>query len=600
MKTFTKILALMIALVMVVSMFAACTDKKADDNKNDPPAGDTTPNDGGTTTPPAGDEGTTTPPAGDEGTTTPPAGDEGTTTPPAGDEGTTTPPADVDTSEHYAPTVGGLQVKGGVEYGWGDDGELSLDFTGSKIVKVKVDTLDASLQEALADEDLFANRVLQLAGADTFVLPEFTAENGNFFKDVYTYTISLNYYVAAGSFKIVAINGDSTRDIATAIPADGNTIEFDYVPVAGDTAIAFVTEGEGVAVYLGRMNIGLYAFGPSYNQLVAGYTFDWAKFDAMQIGGNKIQVKDIEDETIRNNIKAAGYEDDDYIIANAGRGGEGTGKETAFVWHTDHFTVGRKYIVTYTYYAAGGTGNAHFIALNGAGNHTVDSGVFAKANQVHTKSFTWEVGPSESAVIWFQAPADLYMLDITVKLDTSIDYHYSRDDVHSATADEVAAGYTFDFSEGNAVASAKIYLDVENHLSEELQAVLTAENGFGATVVDGFGFRFKESIYCAMQTGNTYTITLRVWASENLFGGALILLFNDSDVQNSGEGNEPNSAVGCSVTAVDGVANVYDLTYTVTIAADTTAYPGFFVNGPVAEQIYIGSITIAPAPAAAE
>jgi hypothetical protein len=218
----------------------------------------------------------------------------------------------------------------GLDYGWGND-EMTLDFEGSKIVRVKVADLDEATAALLADPDgeKFTDRVLQFKGADTFALPGFTKEVvSRFFTAGYTATFTIEYYAKAGTMSVVAINGDTTREIVAADKFEEgvHTISFDYTVAEGDTGIAFVTTGEA-EFYFGRLGVILYAGGPSYNQLAAGYTFNWAQLpvDGKDYG-TAIQVKDITDETAKAAIIASGKTEDDFAALVETYSGDGGSK----------------------------------------------------------------------------------------------------------------------------------------------------------------------------------------------------------------------------------------------------------------------------------
>jgi hypothetical protein len=571
MKTFIKLLALMIALMMVVSVFAACGDKNKTPADDDNKPGDTTTPD---ETPDDPKDPGTTPE--DPGKT---PEDPGKTPEDPEDPEDPKDPVEEDTSFLYNPTVSGLEM--GTDYAWGDD-EMTLDFTGSNIIRVKVADLEEAVAATItaAGSDKFANRVLQLKGAATYALPGFTAaQSAALFTAGYTYTITIEYYGKGGAMSIVALNGDTTREIVAAekFEAGVKTVTFDYVVAAGDTGIAFVLTGDDAEFYLGRVSFVLFTYGPTYSQLAAGYYFDWSTTepDDGNNYGEWIQVKDLTDADAKAAILAYGKTENDYVSLNP---------DQALPMSSSHYVEGRKYTVEVTYYTKTADGQQWFLILDGtAGNHAIKSGMFSEKAKVATSSCVWEVNGGDHTATWYSRPADLIIIDLKLTLDTSYDPHYKREDVHETTKEELAGQYVFDFSEGNVPSASKHYVDVDE-LSAELQAVMTSANGFGATVmhVQQASFSFYDSINGTFAADTEYTITLRAYSATGNFGGFLLLPMNASQVQ---DGNHANPVA----TPVEGAPGVYDVSWTI-LAKETVAYASFY--GSPATDFYIGSITV--------
>jgi hypothetical protein len=234
----------------------------------------------------------------------------------------------------------------------------------------------------------------------------------------------------------------------------------------------------------------------------------------------------------------------------------------------------------------------------GPANHTIRDNIFSTKGAVTTVSFNWEVKDGSHNVIYWWYPLsssnNVYVLDISIQLDVSIDYHYDRTDVPEITADDMAAegGYTFDMSRDNIPVSGNWYIDVEN-LSEELQSVLIADNGFGATVLDlkgKNGFHFDETIYYEFEVGETYTLTMRVWADGDDFSKFWLLPFGSNGAQVNGLEYYPETV------PVEGLAGVYDVVYTFTIDDETIVTCGFYAVGAIPSTVYIGSINFSVAP----
>jgi hypothetical protein len=137
--------------------------------------------------------------------------------------------------------------------------------------------------------------------------------------------------------------------------------------------------------------------------------------------------------------------------------------------------------------------------------------------------------------------ADLYIGDFTVTMARSIkpDVFLSRYDYHTLTADELKAGYTFDFTEGNLLNTGVDAYAATDMLPEKVATLLKA-NGFGDTYYYCSENFTLQSLPNNLTGGKRYRVTMQVYdvlgnLSTTLPRGAMVLLHMQGGNQNSAE-----------------------------------------------------------------
>lgn len=324
---------------------------------------------------------------------------------------------------------------------------------------------------------------------------------------------------------------------------------------------------------------------PSDEQLIEGYSYDFAQtYPSGAMSGTPTRVGDIADESTKAAILAYGKTEDDYVhLVSPG----GVNANATIPLRNSAFVAGRKYNISVTYYTAtGGGGGQYLLALDGSpSNHNIGSGMFTKTVQVATSNCTWVVSENDYQLVWFGTPPDLYILDLSIQLDTSVDYHYTRYDTIQVTAAGlgITGGYVYDFSEGsNPVSGKHFWIDVAN-LSEAQQAAMTAENGFGATVmhIQNELFSFADSI-SEFELNTSYTFKARIYCESNSIGNILLLPMNSVGMQSGNHGNPYYTQIA---------DNIYDVEWTIFANEDVTTAQFY---GTPAHEFFIGRITVTP------
>ena len=206
----------------------------------------------------------------------------------------------------------------------------------------------------------------------------------------------------------------------------------------------------------------------------------------------------------------------------------------------------------------------------------------------------WTVGATgEKSLKFFlnnmpEEYADIYVGDFTITQAKSLkpDVFLNRNDYHTLTAEELKAGYTFDFNEGNLMNMGNSFYAATALLPEKTADLLRA-NGFGETFYyasENFTFG---SLPNDLTGGKKFRITLQVYdvlgnLATTLPRGAFVLLHMQGGVQNSAE-------VSYKVTADP------DNNRLLTITFDTNTPGGtddLLFYGLTTVEYLIGSITI--------
>ena len=418
---------------------------------------------------------------------------------------------------------------------------------------------DTAIRDLLTANDGFADRVLVLTGGENgtrYILGGLSAEYlADFHQDEKSYMLALSYYVAAGTAGGSAgyLKGDAATPINNALFTEIGAIAsagFLYNAENGNTGI-YLDVPAGMTVYLGKVNVtATSSKNPSTDQLYNGHTFLWS--DSLTIGrrNEALAYDQITNETVKNAILNAesGFTSG-MVLHVKGDLGDFTG-------FTDpgYYVQGKTYHISIDAYIASpmvpkdGT-KIYLLAMDETpGNRVLAEGLFTGEGFYHFE-MDWTVGNTgEKSLKFFfsNAPAtyaDIYIGDFTITMARSLkpDVYLSRNDFHTLTAEELKAGYTFDFTEGNVLDTSHGSYAATALLPEKTAELLRA-NGFGDTFYyasENFTFG---SLPNELTGGKRYRITFQVYdvlgnLATTLPRGAFVMLHMQGGVQNSAEVN---------------------------------------------------------------
>lgn len=414
---------------------------------------------------------------------------------------------------------------------------------------------DAAIREALVANNGFADRVLVLTGGESgtrYVLGGLSADFLSHFHTAgKSYMFAINYYATATGGAAGFLAGDASTAINENLFETANAIAAAacvYDPVEGNTGF-YMDIPAGATVYIGTVNVTATSWAnPSADQLYNGHTFPWSKDITISKRGEALTYDQITDETVKNAILGAerGF--------TSGKVLHVTGEMGDFTAFTDkeYYVQGKTYHISIDAYIASpmvpkdGT-KIYLLAMDETpGNRALAEGLFTGEGFYHFE-MDWTVGNTgEKSLKFFfnnvpTAYADIYIGDFTITMARSLkpDVFLSRNDFHTLTAEELKAGYTFDFTEGNLMNTG-VNAYAATSLLPEKTAELLREKGFGDTFYyAGENFTFG-SLPNDLTGGKKLRITMQVYdvlgnLTTTLPRGAFLLLHMQGGVQNSAE-----------------------------------------------------------------
>ena len=414
---------------------------------------------------------------------------------------------------------------------------------------------DAAIREALVANNGFADRVLVLTGGESgtrYVLGGLSADFlSHFHVAGKSYMFSINYYATASGGAAGFLAGDASTAINENLFETANAIAAAacvYDPVEGNTGF-YIDVPAGATVYIGTVNVTATSWAnPSADQLYNGHTFPWSKDITISKRGEALTYDQITDETVKNAILGAerGF--------TSGKVLHVTGEMGDFTAFTDkeYYVQGKTYHISIDAYIASpmvpkdGT-KIYLLAMDDTpGNRALAEGLFTGEGFYHFE-MDWTVGNTgEKSLKFFfnnvpTAYADIYIGDFTITMARSLkpDVFLSRNDFHTLTAEELKAGYTFDFTDGNLMNTG-VNAYAATSLLPEKTAELLREKGFGDTFYyAGENFTFG-SLPNNLTGGKKLRITMQVYdvlgnLATTLPRGAFVLLHMQGGVQNSAE-----------------------------------------------------------------
>ena len=414
---------------------------------------------------------------------------------------------------------------------------------------------DAAIREALVANNGFADRVLVLTGGESgtrYVLGGLSADFLSHFHTAgKSYMFAINYYATATGGAAGFLAGDASTAINENLFETANAIAAAacvYDPVEGNTGF-YIDIPAGATVYIGTVNVTATSWAnPSADQLYNGHTFPWSKDITISKRGEVLTYDQITDETVKNAILGAerGF--------TSGKVLHVTGEMGDFTAFTDkeYYVQGKTYHISIDAYIASpmvpkdGT-KIYLLAMDDTpGNRALAEGLFTGEGFYHFE-MDWTVGNTgEKSLKFFfnnvpTAYADIYIGDFTITMARSLkpDVFLSRNDFHTLTAEELKAGYTFDFTDGNLMNTG-VNAYAATSLLPEKTAELLREKGFGDTFYyAGENFTFG-SLPNELTGGKKLRITMQVYdvlgnLTTTLPRGAFLLLHMQGGVQNSAE-----------------------------------------------------------------
>ena len=485
-----------------------------------------------------------------------------------------------------------------VTYDWTN---ILMQVEGGQLLSVSA-IEDAAICEKLSVNDGFADRVLVLTGGENGTRYELNGLSSDFVSHFHaegkSYMFAINYYATATGGAAGFTKGDTATPIGGALFEEANAIATAaclYNAENGNTGF-FIDVPAGATVYIGNINVTATSYkNPSTDQLYNGHTFIWSKELTIGDRSEALTYDKIADETVRNAIlKAESGFKSGVVLHVKGNMGDFTG-----LTDKEYYVQGKTYHISIDAYIASpmvpnnGT-KIYLLAMDETpGNRVLAEGLFTGEGFYHFE-MDWTVGATgEKSLKFFfsNVPteyADIYIGDFTITMAKSLkpDVFLSRDDFHTLTAEELKAGYTFDFTEGNLMNTGNPYY-ASTVLLPEKTAALLRENGFGDTFYyanENFTF---QSLPNNLTGGKKYRITLQVYdvlgnLANTLPRGAFVLLHMQGGVQNSAE-------VSYKITADPDNSRLLTLTFETNTPGGTD---DLLFYGLTTVEYLIGSITI--------
>ncbi len=418
----------------------------------------------------------------------------------------------------------------------------TMHLTGGEVISVSA--LEESLKALLMKNDAFSDCVLMIPASATVTLDGLSKEALPFFHEIGNmYIISFSYYGESADVDMNVIKGNK---LAT-LNVSGEVASFNVIFESdGKSTGISLKNNTDKPLYIGSISISSATNqNPSQDQLSAGHTFIWT--DAVTVGRNNdaLTYDAIEDADVKAAIEAAekGFTMG-RVLHLDGQPGEFTG-----MTDKSYFAAGRTYHLTlYAYVKTPvpeGT-TVYLLALdNTQGNRVLAQGLFNKAG-VYCLDMDWTLGDTGEYALTLYSSSnsfrnmDIYLGDFTVSVPAPMNPNgfVSRNDYKIPTAEELLAGHTFDFTEGNLLNTGHdAYTTLDLVPTKAAEAMRAA--GFGDTVYFAEE-NYDMNVTRLLQNGKHYTVTLDVYdCIGNLASsgarGAFVLLRMTGGQQNSAE-----------------------------------------------------------------
>ncbi len=494
-----------------------------------------------------------------------------------------------------------LDLKNGVVYDWT---RYTMPVAGGQIVAI-ADIADEEIRERLLAANGFADHALvltgtegqtrfALSGMDASRVPALHAAGSSF-------TLTLEYVTSTtGVGSVGYMAGETATALADGVFVDNGPARASLLYAGGEGHDGFYIDiPVGTTVYIGRV-IATAASGdnPTDSQLEGGHTFLWSNLPGIGVtigDGVAMAVEEIPDATVKAAIQSAKKGFTSGTVLHM------TGAFGNFTGLTDdaYYTAGETYHLSIDAYIASpmvprdGT-KVYLLAMDDTpGNRVIAEGLFTGEGFYHFE-IDWTVGKTGERSLMFyvnNAPkeyGDIYIGDFTVtrSLPQNPSGFLDREDYHTLTADEVKAGYTFDFSEGNL---AELGHDRYANLTDVPKKTrdILMENGFGSTVYYCNENFTLLSLPDNLTGGSKITVSLQVYDVKGNLStsgerGAFVMLHMQGGVQNSAE-------VHYTVTPSEVDDRLFTLTFESVPPGSTD---DLLFYGLTTVEFYIGAVTV--------
>lgn len=348
----------------------------------------------------------------------------------------------------------------------------------------------------------------------------------------------------------------------------------------------FKNNSDNVAISMDNFDIRYeevsYTFyTPTVEDLHQGVVIDWNdKF--LPITSTVPQtVADIESDTIRNALEASDAFGETCLYMYGTGDHNITGIERSI--DEDYFDPSMVYTFKFTYYAM--SVSAHYIIIidGTADNVNVASG-FLKTG-LNEVEVSFQV-PKNAKRITFYGTYDMYVGKMEISLTKSS--VNARTDTYTPKHEEIIQeqGYTWDYSENNAVdLGGFLYADVDA-LSSEIKDSIHGLSSFSSQVLKGDfingGGRKLVSVENVLSLEYTYTLSFDAYCESGR--SVLVLLYGNSQIGNH---------ISLQKTAVTGHSNVYHYSVTFTPKNGTNNdFKTIMLYPQYTFTMYIGNITL--------
>ncbi|MBQ5793342.1 MAG: hypothetical protein IIW17_04925 [Clostridia bacterium] len=494
--------------------------------------------------------------------------------------------------QRISPTKSDIDV--GVTWDWT---LFTMPLTGTAAITPVSSMQDQALIDKLTVEGVGDN-VLTLTAAqgEKLYLDGLSASS---LKCLYekgtSYIIKITYYTAS-AVKAKLLIGESVvcEDLFSTVGQITTvSLKFD-APGEGRTAY-IEYEGAGT-VYLGELTVAAFVnANPSNSQLENGHTFLWDKKVTIK-GGTVLQAADVQNAAAKQAIAENPDKFGETVLHLNGDLGEFTG-----ISKRAYFTAGTTYHISIDAYIASPISSGSTIYLlamdNTPGNRVLKEGMFVGEGMYHFE-MDWQIGNTGEYQLKFfinNTPAqyaDIYVGNFTMTKMPGMAPNKTivPDEIKQASAAELKAGFTYDFSQGIFLETSKnTYVDsscLNDFAKEKLDAA-----GFGE-----YAYYYTENFDAIGLSpvgvgGKKVTITFEVYdckgnlddkEPDGSWRGAFVLLNMQGGVQNSAE-------VHYTYKADPGVPGRYTLTFTEYTPGGTDTLL-FYQVQPC--EFYISSITV--------
>lgn len=322
-------------------------------------------------------------------------------------------------------------------------------------------------------------------------------------------------------------------------------------------------------------------YTPTVEDLKKGVTIDWnEKF--MPITSSVPQtVSEIESDAVRQELEASPAFGETCLYMYGTGDHNLTGIERDV--DPDYFDTSMVYNFKFTYYAM--SVSAHYIIIidGSADNVNVASG-FLKTG-LNEADISFQV-PKNAKRITFYGTYDMYVGKMEISLTKST--VNSRTDTYKPTNDEIIkeGGYTWDYSENNAIDLGGFLFADTASLSSEIQESIQGLTSFSSQVIKADfingGGRQLLSVANVLSLDYSYTLSFDAYCENGRT--VLVLLYGNAQIGNH---------FTMQKAAVSGHTNVYHYSVTFTPKNGTNNdFKTIMLYPQATFTMYIGNITL--------